>query len=106
MARHLVGVVLVAELEAVGILGGVVVHDQAHRALDGLRGYLSEHIAVRAGRVVAFRRNLYEQLTQVGAAEPGRDRHPPQARRVGAQLEHHRLGIPVGRNVHGHALTT
>ena len=106
MARHLVGVVLVAELEAVGILGGVVAHDQAHRALGGLRGYLSEHIAVRAGRAVAFCRDLYEQLTQVAAAEPGRDGHRPRPRRVGAQLEHHRLGIPVSRNVHGHALIT
>lgn len=63
VARHLVGVVLVAELEAVGILDGVVAYDQTHCALSGFRGYLSEDIPMWAGRDVAFRRDLDEQLT-------------------------------------------
>ena len=63
-------------------------------------------IPVRAGRTVTFRRDLDEQLTEVTAADPGRDGHLPRARRVGAQLEHHRLGIPVCRHVHGLSLIT
>src|SRR5262249_2139899 len=70
VAPHLVRSVLVAELKAVHLLNRVITHDQAHRALDGFRRYLSEDIPVRSSPMITFRRDLHEPLTQVGAANP------------------------------------
>src|SRR5262249_44272485 len=45
-------------------------------------------------------------FAEVITAQPGRKRYRPRARRVGAQLEHHWLGIRVGGNVHAPSLIT
>ena len=101
VAGHLAGVVLVAELETVGLLAGVIAHHQAHGPRGWLCGDLSEDLPVRAGCAVTLRRDFDTQLTEVRAADPGRDGHLRRTRCVGAQLEPHRPGIPVCRNMHG-----
>jgi hypothetical protein len=101
VAVHLVGVVLVAELETVGLLAGVVAHNQAHGPRSWLRGDLSEDLPVRAGCAVPLRRDFDTQLPEVRAADPGRDEHLRRTGCVGTQLESHRPGVRVCRNMHG-----
>jgi hypothetical protein len=100
VAGHLAGVVLVAELETVGLLAGVIAHHQAHGPHGWLRGDLSEDLPVAAACAVPLCCDFDMQFTEVRAADPGRNGHLRRARCVGAQLEPRGPGIPICRNMH------
>src|SRR5262249_51535513 len=98
LAWHLVRVVHVDELEAVGRLLRVIPHQQGDLAIGPVLASFANHYAVWPCPAVTFDRYLYGQFTQVTAAIPGRDRHPPWPWIIADQVEFHRLGVSARRD--------
>src|ERR1700722_8581800 len=100
VARNLTGIVLIVELEAEGPLKGVKADRQAHGTLDGVRCYRGHRMPVPAGRTAMFRGDIDPQFTEEAAVDPSGNGHGTHAGHVGAQFEHHRLGVSIFGDSH------